>query len=272
MVPIDLLGSAGSQHRMRLATALNQAETNGYTPTHDAYKYALDSSLVPNGGAANKFMLLITDGAPTMRQVCNGGPPDGASTPMQGGGNQVYDQPTQPIIDEIANALSSSGVRTFLIGSPGSEESSEQGGGDMRPWLSQAAIAGDTAPAGCDANGPNFCHMDMTMEPDFSAALTAGLANVAGQIVNSCTFAIPEPDAGDSIDRTLTNLVIKWGDGTSNLVKPDNVGDCAQGWRYDGDGNVQLCDDLCNRIKTDQAATVQLTFGCSVEELTQVPK
>src|SRR5690606_27468541 len=114
--------------------------------------------------------------------------------------------------------------------------------------------------------------LDMTQEPDFAAALTTGLAAIAGQIVNSCTFAIPEPDQDETIDPTLTNLVITWSDGRATLVKPDNVGDCAQGWRYDDAGNVELCADLCSQIKLDERATVQLTFGCSFEEVETITR
>src|SRR5688572_9440293 len=99
-----------------------------------------------------KFMLLITDGAPTMSEGCNGG---------DGDNGQVQDMPTEPIIAEIAGAYAQ-GIRTFLIGSPGSEESAEETGGDMRPWLSRAAVESGTDEAGCAVDGPNFCHMDMT--------------------------------------------------------------------------------------------------------------
>lgn len=266
MVPIEMLGTEDSDHRRRLQTAIQRAETNGYTPTHDAYKYALNTGLVPHDGNASKFMLLITDGAPTMREVCNGGSVDGSNE-----NGQVVDQPTAPIIDEIEGALADHDVRTFLIGSPGSEESAEEGGGDMRPWLSAGAVVGGTAANGCEENGPNFCHLDMTQEPDFAAALTEGLSAIAGQIVDSCAFAIPAPDERDGeVDPTLTNLVITWGDGTSDLVRPDNVGDCKQGWRYDDDGNVSLCDDMCDRVKNDSRAQIRLTFGCSSEEIEEV--
>ncbi len=270
MVPISQLGNEGSEQRTTLSQSLEDATIEGFTPTHDAYRYALEEGLIPYQGLANKFMLLITDGAPTMRLVCDSSDPDGGG--QNGGGFTLYDQPTQPIVDEIAAAYSSNNIRTFLIGSPGSDESSEETGADMRPWLSQAAIEGNTADANCQANGPDFCHMDMTEEPDFAAALSSGLSSIAGQIINSCTFAMPEPDGDQSIDATLTNLVVTWGDGTSALVKPDNVGDCSQGWRYNDDGHVELCADVCEQVKMDEDARVQLTFGCSVDEVEQVTK
>lgn len=203
---------------------------------------------------ANKFMLLITDGAPTMSLGCING--------VAGGRNrgQVTDQPTQPIIDEIA-AAKAMNIRTFVIGSPGSEMSS-QGGMDMRPWLSQAATAGGTATPGCSNTGPNFCHLDMTQAPDFGAALTAGLAGIAGQVVDACTFTLPAPPAGQMIDPNLTNLIITSADGSSKLVLPDNTGACTVGWQFSGTDKVVLCPDSCAEVKGNTSAHVQLVFGC----------
>jgi len=263
MVPIQQLGEADSQQRNAIQRSLDDAQTAGYTPTHDAYQYALNEGLIPYVGSGDqKFMLLITDGAPTMSEGCNSG------DATQG---QVLDMPTQPIIDEVT-AARAQGIRTFVIGSPGSEESSEETGGDMRPWLSRAATEGGTASAGCAVDGPNFCHMDMTQEEDFGAALRQGLANIAGQVVDTCTFAVPEPPNGETIDPTLTNLVVTWGSGSASLFLPDNVGACDVGWTFNEDGLVELCPTTCNEVKLDEGATVQLTFGCGTEVIDVVTK
>jgi hypothetical protein len=258
MVPIDLLGA--NNHRDDVIQSLDDADTGSLTPTHDAYRYALAQGLIPYQTSSRKFMLLITDGAPTMRLDCIG---EGG-----GGGGMVMDQPTQPIIDEIAGA-NDVGIRTFLIGSPGSEESSESNT-DMRPWLSRAAIAGGTAAANCEENGPNFCHMDMTQEPDFAQALADGLASVVGQVVDSCTFAIPPSPDGQAINPAETNLIINWSNGDSTLILPDNTGDCSEGWQFTGTDEVTLCSASCDAIQGDAGARVQLTFGCSTEEVIPV--
>jgi hypothetical protein len=257
MIGIDLLGNMG--HRGVIDDSLDTADTAGLTPTHDAYRYALASGLMPYQTDLKKFMLLITDGAPTMRLDCIG---------TFGNGSGVMDQPTQPIVDEIAGAADS-GIQTFIIGSPGSEESS-QGNMDMRPWLSRAAVEGGTAAAGCEVDGPNFCHMDMTQEPDFAAALSAGLQSIVGQVVDSCTFVIPAPPSGETIDPNLTNLIINWTDGSSSLILPDNMGDCAEGWQFSGTDQVTLCAASCDAIKADAGASVQLTFGCRTDEVIPV--
>ncbi len=252
LVSIDVLGN----NRQAVLDSLDQAETGNFTPTHDAYRYALAQSLLPYETTQRKFMLLITDGAPTLRQDCIGDT------------QNVMDQPTQPIIDEVAGAYAA-GIQTFIIGSPGSEES-EESNTDMRPWLSQAAQAGGTAAAGCANTGPAFCHMDMTQAPDFSAALANGLATVVGQVVDSCTFAIPLAPDGSTINPNETNLIINWTNGESTLILPDNTGDCSEGWQFTGTDQVTLCAGSCSAIQADAGARVQLTFGCTVDEVIPV--
>ena len=254
MVPIGVLGANGQ--RAVVDGSLDQANTGSLTPTHDAYRYALAMSLLPFRTQLRKFMLLITDGAPTMARDCVGDT-----------GN-VTDAPTQPIIDEIAGAFSA-GIRTFLIGSPGSEESSESNS-DMRPWLSRAAMEGGTAATGCQEMGPNFCHMDMTQEPDFAQALADGLRSVVGQVVDSCSFAIPTPPAGQTVNPNQTNLIITWSNGDSSLILPDGIGDCSEGWQFTGTDQVTLCAASCDAIKADAGARVQLTFGCRTDEVIPV--
>lgn len=259
MIPIAPLGQPGSNHRQALADAFEDATIENYTPTHDAYGHALndpDNGLLAYQANASKFMILITDGAPTLSQSC--------VNPSGGGG--VADAPTQPIIDDVEAAYEDHGIRTFLIGSPGSEESSESGT-DMRPWLSRAAQVGGTASPGCDVDGPDFCHMDMTQEPDFAAALSQGLAAIAGQIIDSCTFAIPDPPAGETIDLFRTNVVVTWGDGKSTLIKADDIGDCTVGWRADGTNELTLCPETCNAVKADGGARLHLAFGCAEHDI-----
>jgi hypothetical protein len=262
LLPMAVLGAAGSMQRTAVDASLQAIKPASLTPTHDAYKYALGSGLVPYMTSANKFMLLITDGAPTMSLGCISGTTGG----RRGGG--TMDMPTAPIIAEIAGAKAMN-IRTFVIGSPGSEMSS-QGGMDMRPWLSAAATAGGTATPGCMDAGPNFCHLDMTQAPDFGAALTAGLATIAGQVVDSCTFTIPAPPSGMSIDPNLTNLIITSTSGASTLVLPDNMGTCTEGWQFDGTDKVVLCPQTCNELKAAPGASVQLVFGCSTDQVVPV--
>ncbi len=253
LIEVAPLLGPGSEQRSRLAQGLDDAEPEWYTPTHDAYDYALNAGLLPYQSVARKFMLLITDGAPTMSQNC--------VAPSNG----VRDMPTDVIIDDIAAAYDA-GVGTFIIGAPGSEQSSESNS-DMRPWLSEAAQEGGTASAGCQIDGPNFCHLDMTQEENFGEALRAGLASIAGQVVDSCTFQIPEPPPGMTVDANKTNVVVHRGNGTISLILPDTIGECDEGWQFNGDGNIELCPGSCDEIKLDAQASLSLAFGCAIGDI-----
>ena len=141
-------------------------------------------------------------------------------------------------------------------------------GEDMRPWLSQAAIVGGTASDGCNETGPNFCHFDMTQEPDFAAALSEALGAIAGQIV-SCTYDLPTPPTGQTLDLNLINAIYSSG-GTDQILPrvPDGQA-CTSGWQVVGQ-QIVLCPDTCSVIQNDPAASFELLFGC--EPVTDIPE
>lgn len=228
-----------AQHRENLIEIFDDTEPNGWTPTHGAYEHALETSLLPAEFPGQKYLLLITDGVPTLTHDCQGSSNGGQAAPVD----------TDPIVEAIADARRA-GVRTFLIGSPGSE--------DGRQWMSLAAIQGATARAGCQVDGTPYCHMDMTTAPDFGAALRAGLNQVTGEI--ACTYDLPEPPDGQTIDPNLVNLIVTTSTGDSQLVLPDANGDCSEGWQLTG-SQVVLCEGTCSRVQSD-GASLQLLFGC----------
>ena len=123
--------------------------------------------------------------------------------------------------------------------------------------MSQAAIVGGTAAAGCKIMGPPFCHLDMTTATDFSAALQAGLNKVTGSI--ACTYDIPDPGQGRVIDNNLINLVVTTASGTQ-LVLPDDDADCSEGYHIAGN-QVVLCEGTCSRVQREHDS-IQLLFGC----------
>jgi len=233
--------------KSNLIAALDATNPNGWTPTDAAYQYALQAATLPAQFPGDKYMLLITDGQPTLRGDCTSAANNAGITPVE----------SQPIIDHVAAALGQ-GVRTFLIGSPGSE------GG--RAWMSQAAIEGGTAAAGCKVMGPPFCHLDMTTASDFGVALKAGLSKLTGSI--ACTYDIPDPGQGQVIDPNLINLVVTTASGTE-LVLPDEDADCNEGFRIAGN-QVVLCEGTCSRVQREHDS-IQLLFGCQ-SGMIEVPK
>jgi hypothetical protein len=209
------------------------------------------------GAAQNKFqgqpyMLLITDGMPTLFYGCYN--PKGSLT-SEG-------VPTQPIVDAIA-AANKKGVKTFIIGSPGSESG--------KAWLSAAARVGGTGTEGCSDNGPKFCHMDMTTATDFSAALRAGLSQVMNTI-NDCKFQVPteSADGSQKVDVSKVNPIIYFDDGKkgAELVGRDGTGKCEKtGFRLNSDTELELCKETCAKYQADPTARLELLFGCSATDV-----
>jgi len=248
LIPVALLGGAGTQQRQRIAMSLNAAGPNGSTPTHDAYHYALENGMKRAEAEGNKFMILITDGAPTLALECLG-----QGTPRQ-------PSPTQPIVDEVL-ATREEGIRTFIIGSPGTEDNGN--GEDSRPWMSRAAVLGGTARSGCSLSGPNYCHIDLSQESDFAGALNAALARILGQIV-SCSFELPAPPAGQTLDLDQVNVIYAPGSGGNDeLIGRDDSADCQDGWQLDSNNRVVLCPNTCDMVQRDPQGSVELLFGCA---------
>ena len=123
--------------------------------------------------------------------------------------------------------------------------------------MSQAAIVGGTAAAGCKVMGPPYCHLDMTTASDFGVGLKNGLKKVTGSI--ACTYDIPDPGQGQVIDHDLINLVVTTASETQ-LVLPDDGADCTEGWHISGN-QVVLCEGTCSRVQREGDA-IQLLFGC----------
>ena len=242
-VAIAALGPAGSAQRTALADAMNQTALYLGTPTHDAYNNALEEGLKMYEGPGDKFMLLMTDGAPTQLIGCGEL------------GNSQMAVGLEPILEEVT-ATTAGGIRTFVIGSPGSEAGAAN---DMRPFLSEMAQVGGTGPEGCSNTGPNYCHLDMTQSADFSAALADGLAAIADQVVSTCVFAAP-----DSMDFDLEdiNVIVEAADGSAKLIIEDAEGDCGEGWSWNAAGEIELCALTCAGLESSPGAVVSVSLGC----------
>lgn len=247
-LPIALLGDANSRQRTNFNRAVDNAGPQGGTPTHAAFRFgeaAVTSSML----TGQKFVLLITDGIPTRTLEC------------MGNGKTAVD--SAPLIAEVGADLAKDGVKTFVIGSPGSE--------DARGDLSKVASAGGTASPGCSDAGPNYCHLDMTTAPDFATALAAGLAQISGQI-STCEYAVPPAPPGKDLDPSRVNVLYTHGDGKQSSIPQDATGMCASGWQYDNAANptkITLCGTDCDSVKGDMGAKIDVIFGCVTE--TNVP-
>jgi hypothetical protein len=249
MLAIDLLGAAGSTQRSALAAGLDAAKVAGGTPTDDAYEYELANNMTTSKFTGQRFMVLITDGQPTFLKGCMG----------MGGTSDPVDN--RPIVAAIKDAWDKSGIKTFIIGSPGSEAQASTGT-DGRGWLSQAAQMGHTplTPT-CSNSGPNYCHFDMSQVPDFATGFNDALAQIAGQAV-SCSYGIPSPPPGQTLDLTKINVVLKTGASEYSLILRANSSACTTGWYLD-DNHIVLCSETCKQAKADPKSSLDLLFGCA---------
>jgi len=237
-VGIDALGAAGSRQRQSIQDAFGAKSPDGGTPTHDAYRYAL-SGLAATQAIGRRFLVLITDGAVTYSLGC------------MGSGRGTVD--TAPLIAEMASALSS-GIRTFVIGSPGSE--------DARESLSRMAEAGGTALDSCSHAGPNYCHFDMTQENDLAAGLEESLNIIAG-VALSCNYSIPDAPGGALLDPGKVNVLFAPPTGPEELIGQSADSSCREGWQYaENQTQIRLCPNTCERVRGVNGA-LTLQFGCT---------
>jgi hypothetical protein len=232
-LPIQLLGKKTSDARQAWRAAAANVDPVGATPTHGAYLFGLQL-LAENPIPGDEFLLLITDGTPTCTIDC-------ACTED----NQPVD--SQPLLDEAATALE-----------------------DTRDVLSRLASNGGTAKANCSDAGPEFCHFDMTTEPDLADALGRALQQIATSL-RSCEYPIPAPPAGQVLDPDLVNVLFTPESGaTETIARDPSVSDCSEGWQYSANGrNIVLCGEACNHVRVDPQSTVEVLFGC---ETLKAPK
>lgn len=239
--PLDQLGEIDAPHRTQLRMAVNALEASGGTPTLEAYHHGLSvlEQYTPESlEGGQRLVALLTDGVP-------GGLNDACPVVADNTGDAL----AQLAIDALANQ----GVSTFVLGSPGSEAG--------RQALSQMAEAGGTGAPGCSSLGPDYCHIDMTEDDDFSAALAAALSQVTRDLI-SCSYSIPDrsPD-GELVDRERINVRVTTGDDAPTELFLNEAADCQEGWFFAGD-TVQLCSASCESVQTAQAATLDLLLGC----------
>jgi hypothetical protein len=232
-VPLAVLDP---MHRQTLLDRLNGQRTNGGTPTHDAYMVGLNQ-LVTSTLPGAKYLVLLTDGAPTYSINCVGN-----------GQDQVD---SMALIQQVQNAAGG-GIKTFVIGSPGSEPA--------RGDLSRMATVGMTPQPGCSDAGPNYCHFDMTTQTDLATALKAALSAITGQVL-TCNYTIPQPGAGQMLDLRKVNVRHNGVD----IPKDPSDANCNTGWNYSPDKTqIVLCGDKCNEVKS-MGGDIEIVFGCATK-------
>jgi len=240
--PIERLSAA---HR-DLIHRVNAAEVpTGGTPTHAAYDFGV-AQLESSNLDGERFLVLMTDGIPTFTRECGG---DGQAR-----------VDARPLIDEVGKHFGQNDIRTFVIGSPGSEAARDE--------LSEMALAGGTNPPGCGQGGPEFCHYDMTTAPDFSTALGAALGEIAAATL-TCDYSVPTPPGRFTLDLEQVSVVIESNGTTLHEFAPALTDGCDSGWQYSSDRKtIHLCQSTCDeleaQLQADPSIAVRVKVGCSV--------
>lgn len=269
MVAAGPLGAQGSAQRAAVAAALQNAVAAGGTPTDDAYEYAYNNGLATGLATYSyysPFMVLITDGQPTLLLGC------------AGSGSTQYPVDWHPIVDAIqqvyAGIAPTPPAKTFVVGSPGSEAQSSTGA-DGRPWLSMAARFGGTPRTpDCVDTGPNYCHFDMTQSTNFAQDLSDALKAIIKAAI-PCTVKIPPPNGGGIPDPSAINVVYKENvvNGTPTnqwLVGQISDTTCGggntDGWYVDPSDpsgtTIVLCPTTCKTVQADKYAVLYVRQGC----------
>ena len=246
-----------AEQRALLSASLDAVYVQGGTPTHTAFQVGLDA-LTQSALPGNKYMVLITDGEPTYGVGCVGN-----GTTLATNIKPEYIGATQDSIRDAYGRMPP--VGTFVIGSPGSEKN--YSGKDARPWLSQAARDGGTAPVGCADQDGLFCHFDLTgSDTDFAVGIRAALAQILGQVV-ACDYTPPDPGHGKELDLDLIDVKLVDGEGVEYAVPRTSSAACdlgSHGWYLSADqSRVVLCARTCGAVRQDAMAGIGVYYGCT---------
>jgi hypothetical protein len=250
-MPSVPLSDLDPRQRSAIRASLSNIEPNGATPIVGAvilaYRYlhqqALDQAI-----SGNKYVVLLTDGEQS----------ESCSDPPRCDGPDAC---TELLIDEEVPKASGPGVgiKTFVIGAPGSEPA--------RTVLSQIALAGGTAPSGCDPEAGD-CHFDMTAQASFAEGLSSALSAIAGRAALGCELTMPRSPKGE-FDPMRVNVVYSPGDGSAPYVVLQDPGpSCdqgANGWQYSDDQTkIRLCGQACDVARADGTGRLDVVLGCPV--------
>ncbi len=241
MTPVVAVGPL-STTQMQIAAWLDGNSPGGNTPTLTALKNAyayMQAADVPG----QRFVLLMTDGEPTTHQ-----PATGFGMFMIPESNIKCGELADIEAATLAAASAPTAVKTFVIGSPGSEGASD--------FLSQLAINGGTPKSPNCSAGAGDCHYQIGVG-NFAQDLQAALDEIAGKL-SECVFAIPD---GENADPDYVNVELEKNGVTTPLYKDTSHAD---GWDYTDDTHtkVELFGPSCEEFKATAGAKVSIVLGC----------
>jgi hypothetical protein len=213
----------------------------GGTPTLWALKKGY-SYMTGYPAQGEKFVLLITDGEPNTYQ------PAMQIGPIGFPETNVECKTEADIIAEAAVAAGQ-GIKTFVIGSPGSE-----GGAD---FLSGVALEGQTGKDPSCSQAAGNCHYQIGQQ-NFQDDLQAVLEEIAGKITD-CVFQLPA--GNEMVDKDQVNVVIETASGPQEIYKDPSK---ANGWDYASSDStaIVLYGEACEAFKSSEGNTISIILGC----------
>lgn len=254
--PSLAFASLTESHLASTSALLQDVTPDGDTPIAGAsiLSYAhLSGALRERTVSGNTFLVLLTDGNETCKP----------------------DELEKLLTKDAPMALEGFGIRTFVIGAPGSEEA--------RSMLSQLAFAGGTATSSdCDRGSDSAtadCHFDMTRSTDFESDLAEVLDKITQTKALSCEFNVPANPEGGGVDLGQVNVTLftpEWGeDNVEPLGKHEGpLGSCEgkeNGWTYSDDrSKILLCGTDCDRVEQLPDAQVRIVLGCPSLDRNQI--
>ncbi len=303
--PLDVTGTPSVANKWCYAThALGQFFVSGAAAGHRAALqfmalpgYACDGVNNAQGQAAVPLTLLPVDVGSPLIQALDDDQPDGGGLPTDQGGTTAIEaalrgiteftlqnrsparkmigilitdgNPTLCTTDDdavlagiIQDHLAATGIETYIIGMTGASEDR----------LQTMAVAG-----GAPEHGPEFCGGMSTCNfysvgDGDPAAFVDAMAAIQRAAVLPCTYGIPNPPAGESIDPDLVNVELSSPQGmTSELYRVNSLAECDPangGWYYDnlaGPTTLELCPTTCDAaVALGEGARVQISYGCRV--------
>jgi hypothetical protein len=241
-----LVGRTASPDAPNSNTPTGRALTGGYG---ELASFQPAAPLLPGG---KRVLVLITDGVPT-DQTCK-------TTLKNGSDNYAQNGCIVMAATELAATAPKGPIETFVIGVgplPGDFATYDP------YWLAALAVAGGTAPPGCNpkenaAGATDYCYFNVDPTGAAAAAEEQAFETAINAIrgeVSSCTLAITATGAG-TIDPTTVNVVL---DGATVPQDPVN------GWTYDDPTNptsVTLHGTSCDQLKNDPHASISIVLGC----------
>ena len=175
--------------------------------------------------------------------------------------------------NDVPLALSAFGIRTFVVGAPGSE--------GARALLSKIAFQGGTATSDTCDHGDDSetadCHFDMTRSLSFSTDLGKVLTDIAQSRALSCEFQVPRDPAGGSVNLNQVNVTLTSVQEEISLAigkDPGAVGSCkgkVDGWTYSADfQKILLCGESCEAARASSDGRVEIILGCATRFQPQI--